>query len=45
MLEVNNIYQGDCIEVMESIDYNSIDFILCDLQVVAVKPTCFSCGI
>ncbi len=31
MLEVNNIYLGDCIEVMKSIENKSIDMILCDL--------------
>lgn len=31
MLELNKIYQGDCLEVMKSIDDNSIDMILCDL--------------
>lgn len=31
MLEVNNIYLGDCIEVMNSIENKSIDMILCDL--------------
>jgi len=31
MLELNKIYQGDCLEVMQSIDDKSIDMILCDL--------------
>ena len=31
MLEINKIYQGDCLEVMEKIDTASIDMILCDL--------------
>ena len=31
MLEVNKIYQGDCLEVMKAIDDKSIDMILCDL--------------
>lgn len=31
MLDVNKIYYGDCLEVMKSIDDNSIDMILCDL--------------
>ncbi len=31
MLEINKIYQGDCLEVMKDIDDKSIDMILCDL--------------
>jgi site-specific DNA-methyltransferase (adenine-specific) len=31
MLELNQIYNGDCLEIMKSIDDNSIDMILCDL--------------
>jgi len=31
MLETNQIYNGDCLEVMKSIDNKSIDMILCDL--------------
>jgi len=31
MLELNRIYQGDCLELMKSIDDKSIDMILCDL--------------
>ena len=31
MLDLNNVYNGDCIEVMKSIDDKSIDLILCDL--------------
>ena len=31
MLEVNKIYQGDCLEVMPKIADKSIDMILCDL--------------
>jgi site-specific DNA-methyltransferase (adenine-specific) len=30
-LDTNKIYQGDCLEVMKSIDDKSIDMILCDL--------------
>lgn len=30
-LEVNNIYQGDCLELMNGIPNKSIDMILCDL--------------
>ena len=31
MLDVNNIYLGDCLEVMQDIKDKSIDMILCDL--------------
>ncbi len=31
MLELNKIYQGDCLELMPLIDDKSIDMILCDL--------------
>ena len=31
MLEINKVYQGDCLEVMKDIDDKSIDMILCDL--------------
>jgi site-specific DNA-methyltransferase (adenine-specific) len=31
MLSINNLYQGDCLEVMKEIDDKSIDMILCDL--------------
>lgn len=31
MLEYNQIYNGDCLEVMEKIDDQTIDMILCDL--------------
>lgn len=30
-LEVNNIYNGDCLELMQFIPDKSIDMILCDL--------------
>ena len=30
MLEINRIYQGDCVEIMKDIDDNSIDFINTD---------------
>ena len=30
-MEINKIYQGDCLEVMPSISGKSIDMILCDL--------------
>lgn len=39
MLTVNQIYLGDCLEVMQSFPDNSIDFILCDLPYGAT-----SCG-
>lgn len=31
MLEINKIYQGDCLEVMQKIDDATVDMILCDL--------------
>ncbi|NEZ47820.1 site-specific DNA-methyltransferase [Clostridium niameyense] len=31
MLEVNNIYLGNCLEIMKKIDDKSVDMILCDL--------------
>lgn len=31
MLELNKIYEGDCLEVMKQIDDKSVDMILCDL--------------
>ena len=31
MLEINKVYQGDCLEIMKGIDDKSIDMILCDL--------------
>jgi len=31
MLEINKIYNGDCLEVIKDIDDKSIDMILCDL--------------
>lgn len=31
MLEVNQVYLGDCLNIMQSIDDKSIDLILCDL--------------
>ena len=31
MLELNKIYLGDCLSVMNDIDDKSIDMILCDL--------------
>jgi len=31
MLEINKIYQGDCLELMPLIDDKSIDMILCDM--------------
>jgi DNA modification methylase len=31
MIEINQIYHGDCLEVMKDIDDKSIDMILCDL--------------
>lgn len=31
MLETNNVYHGDCLDLMKNIDSKSIDMILCDL--------------
>lgn len=31
MIEINKVHLGDCIDLMEQIDDNSIDMILCDL--------------
>ena len=31
MLELNKIYCGDCLEVMEDIDTRSVDMVLCDM--------------
>jgi len=31
MIEINNIYFGDCLDIMNDIDDKSIDMILCDL--------------
>ena len=31
MLEANQVYEGDCLEVMRDIKDHSIDMILCDL--------------
>ncbi|KGO13847.1 ferrichrome ABC transporter ATP-binding protein, partial [Clostridium botulinum] len=31
MLEANNIYLGNCLDVMKKIDDKSVDMILCDL--------------
>lgn len=31
MLELNKIYKGDCLDVMQGIDDKSVDLILCDL--------------
>lgn len=30
-MEVNEIYKGDCLELMKDIPTNSVDMILCDL--------------
>ena len=37
MLELNKIYQGDCLELMKSLDDKSIDLILCDLPYGSTK--------
>lgn len=31
MLEINKVYQGDCLELLQQIDNESVDMILCDL--------------
>ena len=31
MLDLNQIYHGDCLEIMKSIDDKSVDMVLCDL--------------
>lgn len=31
MIQTNNIYKGDCLEVMNDIDDKSVDMVLCDL--------------
>ena len=31
MLELNKVYCGDCLELMQEIDDKSIDMVLCDL--------------
>lgn len=37
MLEMNNIYLGDCLEIMKDIQNKTIDLILCDLPYGATK--------
>lgn len=37
MLERNKAYQGDCLEIMKSIDDKSIDMILCDMPYGTTK--------
>ena len=37
MLNLNNIYRGDCLEIMKQIDEKSIDLILCDLPFGTTK--------
>ena len=39
MLELNKIYQGDCLEVMKGIDDESVDMILCDLLLLCRYDT------
>lgn len=31
MLEINNLYQGDCLELMKNIEDKTVDLIVCDL--------------
>ena len=42
MIELNKIYQGDCLEIMKQIDDESIDMVLCDLpyQITSNKWDC-----
>lgn len=40
MLDINRIYNGDCLEVMKDIDDKSIDMILCDLPYGNNKTAC-----
>lgn len=37
MLEINKVYNGDCLEVMREIDDKSVDMILCDLPYGTTK--------
>lgn len=37
MLEYNHVYNGDCLEIMKSIDDKSLDLILCDLPYGTTK--------
>lgn len=37
MLELNKIYNGDCLDVMNDIDDNSVDMVLCDLPFGTTK--------
>ena len=37
MLELNQVYQGDCLEVMQDIDDNSIDLIIIDPPYLTTK--------
>ena len=37
MLEINKIYLGDCLSVMQEIDDKSVDLILCDLPYAKTK--------
>ena len=39
MLGINNIYLGDCLEIMKDIEDNSIDFILTDLPFGVTAPS------
>ena len=38
---LNNLYNGDCLEVMEEIPDKSIDMILCDLPYNILQTTYF----
>ena len=38
-MEINKIYNGDCLEVMKEIPDKSIDMILCDLPYNILQTT------
>jgi len=44
MLEVNKIYQGDCLELIKDIPDKSVDMILCDLPYGISRDSGFSSG-
>ncbi len=37
-MDINNIYHGDCLELMKDIPDKSIDFICCDLPYGMTAP-------
>lgn len=44
MLDTNQIYCGDCLEVMKDIPDKSIDMILCDLPYGTTAIACINTG-